>query len=60
MNVKSTSWEQRLENLMPKLPIWPLTTLGTVVLIMGLIIFLACAAFGWYQWNNCLEIRGLL
>ena len=60
MRLKDSSWEQRLENLLPELPRWPLTAFGTAVLIMGLIIFLACAAFGWYQWNNCLEIRGLL
>lgn len=60
MKLQGLSWEEKLENLLPKLPRWPLTAFGTVVLIMGLIIFLACAAFGWYQWNSCLEIRGLL
>ena len=54
--MKYISLEERLENMLPKLPVWPLTTFGTVIVI----IFLLGVSFGVYQWLSCLEIRGLL
>ena len=48
--------EKHLEELIPKLPRWPLTTFGTVIVI----IFLLGVSFGVYQWISCLEIRGLM
>ena len=56
MKLQYSSWEARLENLLPELPRWPLTTFGTVIVI----IFLLGVTFGVYQWISCLEIRGLL
>lgn len=48
--------EEKLEALIPRLPRWPLTWFGTMLLIL----FLACVGYGAYQWISCLEIRGLL
>lgn len=53
---KNFSWEQRLESLLPKPPRWPLTTFGTLLLVL----FLASVGFGVYQWLSCLMLRGLL
>lgn len=50
--MKEISLEARLE----KLPPWPLTTFGTVLLAIAV----ASIVFGYYQWNACLAIRGLL
>lgn len=57
MSLKSLSWEQRLESLLPKPPRWwPLTPFGTVLLAIAV----ASIVYGYYQWNACLAIRGLL
>ncbi len=50
------SIEARLEKLWQKLPAWPLTPFGTVMLAIAV----ASIVFGYYQWNACLAIRGLL
>ena len=55
-HMKDFSLEAKIERLLPKLPIWPLTTFGTLLLI----IFMAGVVFGVYQWLACLEIRGIL
>jgi hypothetical protein len=57
MSLKSLSWEQRLESLLPKPPRWwPLTWFGTLLLVL----FLASVGYGAYQWISCLMLRGLL
>lgn len=54
--MKEISIETRLEKLWQKLPAWPLTFFGTVLLAIAV----ASILYGYYQWNSCLEIRGLL
>lgn len=56
MKLKDSSWEQRLENLLPELPRWPLTTFGTLLIIA----LLLGMALGVYAWPDALAVRGLL
>ena len=56
MKLQGLSWEEKLENLLPKLPVWPLTTFGTmlfIALMLGM-------ALGVYAWLDALAVRGLL
>ena len=54
--MKEISIEARLEKLLQKLPAWPLTFFGTVLLAIAV----ASLVYGYYQWNACLAVRGLL